>query len=89
MTAAKSTFRRRRSGGSSIVIPKFVALWFAGERAFTFHAYGVGSVRLRELWAAWEARNPGAVPPPDFERCARNGDSIRRLQHRQHESSGS
>jgi hypothetical protein len=78
MTAAKSTYRRRRTG-SGIAVPKYIARWFAGERSFTFHACGKASMRLRDYWAAWKESHPEATPPANFETQARVGDVLKRL----------
>lgn len=75
MTARKGTMRGRRVNGGLNQVPKSIAAWFARERSFSFMAASQPHrSRLREYWGAWSAEHPGAVPPPNFELFASNGE---------------
>jgi hypothetical protein len=79
MTAPKSTRRRRRNSASAI--PKWIAQWFAGDRAFCFHAYTVPYVEhLGEYWAAWVAEHPDAAKPKDLDSLIAYGKGIARFR---------
>lgn len=74
MTAAKSTYRRRRKSAADSV-PADLADWFAGNRepgpakslvpwtALIYPDYPL----LSERWCAWSADNPGVPPPAGWE----------------------
>lgn len=66
MTAAKTTYRRRRGDGASRV-PAPIARWFAGEQRVSMTAltYPHRFV-LPELWALWLQDHPGATPPENL-----------------------
>jgi hypothetical protein len=68
VTAPRTTFRRRRIGSiNSTRIPRAIAEWFAGERAFTFYAHSWPWAHvLPDYWDAWLRDRPGAQPPKNL-----------------------
>lgn len=73
MTAARSTYRRRRSRGADS-IPRRIAAWFSGDRtncgtsgAPMFALCFPYRELLGDYWATWAREHPGAAPPPGWE----------------------
>lgn len=76
MTARKTSSRARRRTVGAAHIPKWIALWFAGERRIAFQAFSMPHcIRLREYWDAWATDHPGAIQPENFNTIARAGEA--------------